>query len=161
MIVLGIDPGIATTGYGLIEEEKGLRLIKAGVIKTNKKMPHPERLLFIYNRLLEIIKEFSPTSCGIEGIFFFKNAKTVVSIGETRGVCILACAHSNLPIYDYTPLQIKMAITGFGRGTKVQIQKMTKRMLGLSEIIKPDDAADGVACAICHIQSLWSKKIGI
>ncbi|MEW6103473.1 MAG: crossover junction endodeoxyribonuclease RuvC [bacterium] len=159
MISLGIDPGIAQTGYGIVEENRGLRLIKAGIIKTDKKMPHSKRLLFLYRGLLEIIKEFSPTSCGIEDVFFFKNAKTAMNIGEAKGVCILACSYSNLPIYDYTPLQIKQAITGFGRATKGQVQEMIKRLLGLSYIIKPDDAADGVACAICHIQSLWSKNI--
>lgn len=159
MIVLGIDPGLASTGYGLIEKKKSLRLIKAGVIKTEKKMQKGERLLFLYNGLLGLIKEFSPSSCGIEDIFFFKNPKTIVSIGEARGICVLCCAICNLPVYNYTPLQIKQAITGFGRATKAQIQEMTKRLLGLSGYIKPDDAADGVACAICHIQSLWSKKL--
>ncbi|MEW6680109.1 MAG: crossover junction endodeoxyribonuclease RuvC [bacterium] len=159
MVILGIDPGIAQTGYGIIEENKGLRLIKAGIIKTDKKMPKEKRLLFLYNGLLEIIKEFSPESCGIEDVFFFKNAKTAMGIGEAKGICILASAYSSLPIYDYTPLQIKQAITGFGRATKLQVQEMIKRLLGLSYIIKPDDAADGVACAICHIQSLWSKNI--
>lgn len=159
MIVLGIDPGLATTGYGLVENKDNLRLIKAGVIKTDKKMPHSLRLLFLYNELLELIKEFSPTSCGIEEVFFFKNAKSIVKMGEVRGICILSCAKQNLPVYNYTPLQIKQAITGFGKATKAQIQEMTKRLLDLSTPIKPDDAADGVACAICHIQSLWSKRL--
>lgn len=159
MIVLGIDPGLARTGYGLIENKNGLRLIKAGIIKTEKEMAHEMRLFFLYNELLKIIKEFSPLSCGIEEVFFFKNAKTIVAIGETRGICILSCAKQNLPVYNYTPLQIKQAVTGFGRATKKQIREMTKRLLGLSAYINPDDASDAVACAICHIQSLWSKKL--
>lgn len=159
MIVLGIDPGLASTGYGVIEDNKSLRLIRAGVIKTDRKIPHSLRLLFLYNELCKLIKEFSPSSCGIEEVFFFKNAKTIVTIGEVRGICILSCAKQNIAVYNYTPLQIKQAITGFGRATKAQIQEMTKRLLGLSTSIKPDDAADGVACAICHIQSLWSKRL--
>jgi len=160
MVVLGIDPGLANTGYGIVENNEGLRLIKTGVIKTDKKMPHPMRLLFLYNRLLEIIKEFSPESCAIESVFFFKNAKTIMSIGEIRGICILACASLFLPVHHYTPLQIKQAITGYGRATKNQIKEMIKRFFGLKSYIEPDDAVDGIACAICHIQSKWMKELG-
>ncbi|HAW49502.1 TPA: crossover junction endodeoxyribonuclease RuvC [bacterium] len=162
--VLGIDPGIATTGLGIVErnlEEKNqkLGLIKTGIIKTDKNLPYPTRLLLIHKGISEIIKKFMPDCVAVEDVFFFKNTKTAIKIGEIKGVITLSCSLLDIDVHTYTPLEIKQALTGFGRGTKHQVQEMVKRLLGLKEVPKPDDASDAIACAICHIQSLWTESI--
>lgn len=149
MIILGIDPGTAIIGYGLIKKNEELELIKYGCIETAKSMPSAERLKKIYNQLNKLIKKYKPDIVAVEDIFFFKNLKTVISVSQARGVILLTAINSNIPISEFTPLQIKQAITGYGRAEKIQVQKMVKILLNLKKIPKPDDAADALATAIC------------
>lgn len=151
MRIIGIDPGYAILGYGVVDfNANKFTLVSYGVITTEANTEMPERLKTIYSELMEIIQEFEPDVASIEELFFNSNAKTAIKVGEARGAAILACANSGLPIYEYTPLQIKQALAGYGRAGKDQIQQIVKSVLGLKEIPRPDDAADGVAAAICH-----------
>lgn len=154
MIILGVDPGTATTGYGLIKEEKGkISLIDYGSIETSSETESPKRLDEIFEGLCEVIKKYRPDEAAIEELFFAANVKTAIAVGHARGVLVLACEKSKLPVFEYTPLQIKQALIGYGRAEKKQIQEMVKVFLNLKEIPKPDDAADALAVAICHIHS--------
>lgn len=159
MRILGIDPGLAILGYSILEiEGNKMRAIDYGVIKTPSVMEFPERLKFLYEELNLIIKKYSPNEMAIEELFFNKNVKTAIKVGHARGVEILSARMNSLDIYEYTPLQIKNAITGYGRAEKGQIQQMVKMLLNLSEIPKPDDAADALAVAITHFNSLKYKE---
>lgn len=152
--VLGIDPGTASTGYGLIiENEVGLEVVEYGVISTPPDMPMEKRLQIIYNKLLEIIDLHHPESCAVEKLFFQRNVTTAISVGQARGVILLALAERNVKCAEYTPLQVKQAVTGYGAASKKQVQIMVKALLTLSDIPKPDDAADALAIAICHAHS--------
>ncbi len=156
MIILGIDPGTAILGYGIIEATGNkLKLIKFGCFNTEKSMSDPARLKSLYGELIKLIKKYRPAAMAIERLFFFKNAKTVISVAQARGIILLAAENMSLPIYEFTPLEVKQAVTGYGRAEKQQIQKMVKMILGLKETPKPDDAADAVAIAICgaHCQA--------
>ena len=150
MRVLGIDPGTATTGYAVVEEEVGrLALITMGVITTPSKTPLPERLQQIYRELLDIVSATRPDGSAVEELFFSRNARTAMSVGHARGVTLLALAEAGLSIAEYTPMQIKQAVTGYGNADKRQVQEMVRRLLGLTELPRPDDAADAAAVAIC------------
>lgn len=153
MLVIGIDPGTAITGYGLVREEKNgdLTIVAYGVIETPAKMPMPQRLLQIYRELKEITLLHHPDSGAVEKLFFQSNVKTAISVGQGRGVAILALAEAQMPIAEYTPNEIKQSIAGYGGADKAQMQYMVKALLALDEIPKPDDAADALAVAICHI----------
>ncbi len=152
MRVLGIDPGTATTGYAVVEEtEGGLQLIVLGVITTPAKTPLPSRLKQIYSDLEALIKEYQPDASAVEELFFSRNARTAMSVGHARGVTLLALADAGLPITEYTPMQIKQAVTGYGNAGKQQVQRMVKMLLNLSEIPRPDDAADAAAVAVCYL----------
>jgi len=154
MLVLGIDPGTAITGYGLVRgEDDGLTLVGYGAITTSADWPLPERLQRIYRELTAVIEDRQPTAVAVEELFFSKNVRTALSVGQARGVALLAAANAGLPIHEYTPLQVKQAITGYGRATKDQVQQMVKMLLGLDSVPQPDDAADAIAVAICHIHS--------
>ncbi|MGC9357185.1 MAG: crossover junction endodeoxyribonuclease RuvC [Anaerolineae bacterium] len=153
MRVLGIDPGLAITGYAVVEEEgTRLDLIALGVIRTAAKTPAPQRLRTIYARLQEIIAEHQPTAAAVEELFFSRNVRTAMSVGQARGVALLALADAELPIGEYTPLQIKQAVTGYGNADKHQVQEMVRMLLDLNEVPRPDDAADAAAVSICHLQ---------
>lgn len=155
MIILGIDPGTATTGYGVIKKTKGgLKCLDYGCIETNPKQTPGLRLRDLEKQLRKIIKKYNPDVAAVEDIFFFKNLKTAMKVSQAKGVILLALAKSNLPIHEYAPLQIKMAVTGFGRADKQQIQRMIQVLLHLKTIPKPDDAADALATAICYANSL-------
>jgi crossover junction endodeoxyribonuclease RuvC len=157
--ILGIDPGYAIMGYGILDKNgSSLKLVDVGAVTTDKDMDMSDRLKVLYASLMEIIAEYQPEEVAIEELYFNTNAKTVIFVGEARGVAILACANSGLPIYEYTPLQIKTSVTGNGRAEKKQVQSMVKLLLGMEEIIKPDDAADAVAAAICHAKSGTAMK---
>ncbi|HLS53048.1 MAG TPA: crossover junction endodeoxyribonuclease RuvC [Tissierellaceae bacterium] len=159
MIILGIDPGIAIVGYGLIEcRGNSFKAIEYGTIVTDSKLLFPDRLKIVYDKLGEIIDEYKPNDMAIEELFFNKNIKTAIKVGQARGVEILAGVNKGLDIYEYTPLQIKQAIVGYGRAEKRQVQEMVKLLLNLKEIPKPDDAADALAVAICHGSSLKFKE---
>ena len=153
MPVIGVDPGTAITGFGIVEERSSgsLKTLEYGVIRTSSSMKSEERLASIYNQLNEIVERFSIESAAIERLFFQKNAKTALSVGEARGVILLSFAHNHIPIFEYNPVDIKQAITGYGQADKQQMQQMVKILLGLAEIPRPDDAADALAIAICHI----------
>ena len=151
MTILGIDPGIATVGYGVIQYENGrFRTIATGAIETPAGIDVENRLEIVYNDLCELIKMYSPTEMSIEELFFNTNQKTAIAVAEARGVILLAARKNNLNIAEYTPIQVKMAVTGYGRAEKKQVQEMVKIILGLPKIPKPDDAADALALAICH-----------
>ena len=150
--VIGIDPGTAITGYGVIREEPSGDLIWVahGVITSPSDWTEPERLLHLYTSLVEIIKEQKPDCCAVEQLFFQKNVKTAIKVGQGRGAALIAAAETGLEIGEYSPLVVKQAVVGYGSADKNQVQQMVKLLLGLDEIPKPDDAADALAVAICH-----------
>lgn len=150
MIILGIDPGLATTGFGIIKvNNHQFAHIAHGVIKTPAGQPNHQRLLAINQQLKRIIRHQKPDQIAVEEIFMYKNVKTAILVGQARGVILLTAAESRLAVREFTPLEIKQALTGYGRADKHQIQKMVKAALSLSEIPEPDDAADALAVAIC------------
>lgn len=154
MIILGIDPGIAITGYGVIEYiGNKSKVVDYGAVLTDSTMALPDRLKVIYDKLNQIIELYKPDDFAIEELFFNKNVKTALTVGHGRGVAILCGAKANLNIYEYTPLQVKQAVAGYGRADKNQIQQMVKMLLNLEKIPKPDDVADALAVAICHAHS--------
>ena len=155
MIILGIDPGTATTGYGVIENNQGkLKVVDYGCILTDKKLEMPERLDLIASNLKNIIKKHKPQIMSVEELFFFKNAKTIITVGQARGVILFVGKNQGLKVCEYTPLQVKQAVVGYGRADKNQVQQMVKSILGLNEVPKPDDAADALAVAICCASSI-------
>jgi crossover junction endodeoxyribonuclease RuvC len=162
VVVLGIDPGIATLGWGIINktEEVTYRVEAYGCINTDKRSLFSRRLEEIHKKLSKIIKKYEPDIAAIEQLFFAKNVKTAISVGEARGVAILAAVESNLPVAEYTPLQVKQSLVGYGRAEKKQMQKMLKILLDLKDIPKPDDAADALAVALCHLHSQKMAKLG-
>ncbi len=161
MIILGIDPGTATTGYGVIENNQGkLKIVDYGCILTDKKLEMPERLDLIASNLKNIIKKHKPQIMSVEELFFFKNAKTIITVGQARGVILFVGKNQGLKVCEYTPLQVKQAVVGYGRADKNQVQQMVKSILGLNEIPKPDDAADALAVAICCASSIkFEEKV--
>jgi crossover junction endodeoxyribonuclease RuvC len=149
--VLGIDPGIALMGYGLIEDtESGFNTIEYGCLSTPATQATPERLLTLYRGLVHIIERHQPSEVAVE-LFVARNLKAALAVGQARGVAILAAALSGLPVHDYTPLEVKRDVCGYGRGGKEQMQEMVRVQLGLDSVPEPDDAADALAVAICHI----------
>jgi len=165
MIILGIDPGTASTGYGIIKKirkgkyknRKKLRCLGYGVIKTTPAFTPPERLKKLNNELSKLIKKHRPTVLVIENVYFFKNLKTVMPVSQAEGVILLTAAKNNTPVFELSPLQAKMAITGYGRAEKIQVQEKIKTLLNLKELPKPDDAADALAIAVAF--SLQKEKI--
>jgi crossover junction endodeoxyribonuclease RuvC len=156
MITLGIDPGIATTGFGIIQEGLDGRLtsLNFGVIQTTPDLTQAERLVQLYNRIKELILLHQPDMGAVEELFFERNVRTAISVGQARGVALLAMAELKLQIGEYTPLEVKQAVVGYGGADKRQVQQMVKIILGLEVIPHPDDAADALAIAICHIHSV-------
>lgn len=160
MLILGIDPGTATTGFGLVEAVNNKsRLIHYGTVNTGASTDMPERLCQISNKLNEIITTFKPDAVAVEEIYYFKNAKTVIAVAQSRGVILLTAALAGLEIAEYTPLQIKQAVSGYGKADKKQVQKMVQVILNMEALPRPDDAADALAVAICHIHSQQLGKI--
>jgi len=159
MRILGIDPGYAIMGYGIIEK-KGSRIfpIAYGSLETDKDLPMPQRLKHLYAGLMDAIAEYQPEEASIEELYFQNNAKTAIFVGEARGIAVLACVNSGLRIFEYTPMQIKTSVTGYGKADKRQVQEMVKTILGFEEIIKPDDTSDALAAAICHSYQGELKK---
>ena len=156
MIILGIDPGLATTGFGIIKHNNTkngsfIECVSYGTILTEPDMELPYRLKKISNQLTQIIKEYSPEALIMENVFFFKNAKTIVPVSQAQGVILLAAAKNKMPVYRYTPLEVKMTITGFGRAEKKDIENEIKRILNLDAIPKPDDAADALSVAATYL----------
>ena len=154
MRILGIDPGFALVGFGVVDELNGrLNAVDYGVISTPKEDKFAVRLQTIYDSMTALINKYKPDAIAIEELFFFRNQTTVIPVAEARGIIVLCGKQNNVPMYEYTPLQIKQALTGNGRAEKKQIQFMVKNILGLDKVPKPDDAADAVAVAITHLQT--------
>ena len=155
MIILGIDPGTAITGYGLVKlsKDKKIKCVGYGCIRTESNIKSPERLKILYNKLSLLIRKYKPDKLVIERLYFFKNLKTAMPVSEAKGVILLAAAKRKLPIIQITPLQVKMAMTGYGRAKKRQIQKSVQRFLKLDKVPSPDDAADALALAITYLNS--------
>lgn len=153
--VIGIDPGTATTGWAVLEEKKGgyYTPIAYGHINTDKGQPNEKRLLEICSDLEKIIEKYRPHEAAIEELFYFKNQKTIITVAQSRGAILLTLKRKNVKICGYTPLQLKQALTGYGRADKKQVQEMVKNILRLPKIPKPDDTADAIAIAMCHLQS--------
>jgi len=161
MAVIGIDPGTALTGYGILSEKTdgSLKTIDYGIIETSHKEHTHNRLLKINSDLERVLSLHSIQSAAVERLYFQKNVKTALSVGQARGVILFTLAKFNIEIFEYNPVEIKQAITGFGQASKMQMQEMVKILLGLEEIPKPDDAADALAVAICHIHSHKIRKL--
>jgi crossover junction endodeoxyribonuclease RuvC len=160
--VLGIDPGTAITGYGIVEGEgDSLTLVTYGAITTPANQPLPQRLQQIYRQLQALIAEWHPQSAAVEELFFSKNARTALVVGHARGVALLAITDADLPIQEYKPAEVKQAVAGYGGAPKDQVQGMVRLLLGLEDIPRPDDAADALAVAICHFHSArWQSLVG-
>lgn len=151
MIILGVDPGFAITGYGLIEHNCGrFKLIGYGVIRTSSTIELPQRLVILCNELNAVIDKYKPEVLAVEELFFSKNIKTAIKVAHGRGIAVMCGSMAGLDVFEYTPLQVKQAVVGYGRADKKQVQEMTKIMLKLDKIPEPDDAADALAIAICH-----------
>ncbi len=161
MITLGIDPGTAITGYGIINEEQDgcLKVLDFGVIRTSSELPQAERLVHLYKRIKELIHLHHPEMGAVEKLFFERNVRTALHVGQARGVALLAMAESNIQIGEYTPLEVKQAVVGYGGADKNQVQQMVRTILGLETVPHPDDAADALAVAICHIHSVKMRNL--
>jgi crossover junction endodeoxyribonuclease RuvC len=161
VIVLGIDPGTATTGYGLVTEDAAgeARLLRCGVIETQAGTPMPLRLMTIHREIGSLIREFGPDAVAVEMLFFGRNVTTALTVGQARGVVLLAAAQAELPIFEYKPAEVKQALAGYGGADKRQMQEMVRVLLGLVDIPRPDDAADAVAVAICHLHSQRLRRL--
>lgn len=158
MRILGIDPGYAILGWGVLDHVGNrFSVVDYGAVTTDAKMEMPQRLQHLYTQLTAIIEEYKPDEASIEELFFNNNAKTAIMVGQARGVAVLACVNGGLEINEYTPLQIKQALVGYGRADKQQVQAMVKAILNLKEVPKPDDTADAVAAAICHGHSAGNR----
>ena len=159
MIILGIDPGLALMGYGVIEFDRGrYRPLTYGVISTAARAPMPQRLRTIYTGLKELISIYKPDDIAFEELFFYHNVTTGIAVAQARGAALVASAEYTENLYEYTPMQIKQAVAGYGKADKKQIQQMVKLLLKMDEIPRPDDAADAIACAITHCQAGVAKR---
>ena len=157
MIILGIDPGYAIVGYGVVNYRNNhFDVVDYGAILTDAKTPFNERLEIIYDRLNQLLNIHKPDAMSVEKVFYNSNAKTVIDVSQARGVIMLAAQKNKVPVFEYTPLQVKQSVVGYGRAEKNQIQEMTKRILSLEKVPKPDDTADALAMAICHGHSFGS-----
>ncbi|MEN6462625.1 MAG: crossover junction endodeoxyribonuclease RuvC, partial [Syntrophomonas sp.] len=157
---LGIDPGTATTGYGLVKDDKGKEILVAyGTIRTPAGMEMPLRLCKINQELSLLIQKYKPDAVGIEELFYQKNSKTVITVAQGRGVAMMTAASAGLPVAEYTPLQVKQAVVGYGNADKKQVQLMVKNILAMDTLPRPDDAADALAIAICHLHSYKVAKL--
>lgn len=158
MIILGIDPGFAIVGFGILESERGRqRLIRCGAITTPAGQPLPARLLQIEDDMAQLLSIFRPQAMAVEELFFNNNVTTGIGVAQARGVILTAAERAGVPIFEYSPSQVKQAVAGYGKAEKRQVMEMTKRLLGLQTVPKPDDAADAVAIALCHARSFTSR----
>ena len=157
MVILGIDPGVATIGFGVLQAERGKNtLLQYGVITTPAGIPLSQRLAQISKDMEQLIHQFKPDEMAVEELFFSKNITTGIAVAHGRGVILLAAEKLGVPVFEYTPMQVKQAVVGYGAAQKRQVMLMTQRLLGMKEVPKPDDAADALAIAICHSRSATS-----
>ena len=158
MRILGIDPGVAIVGFGLIESERGsVRMLQYGAVTTPAGLPLATRLVQIENDMTELIRQLKPDEIAIEELFFSKNITTGIAVAHGRGVILCTAERLGVPIYEYTPMQVKQAVVGYGLADKKQVMDMTKRLLKLKAVPRPDDAADALALALCHARSATSR----
>jgi crossover junction endodeoxyribonuclease RuvC len=162
MIVLGVDPGTAITGFGIIEEydDQTLKVLDYGAIRTSSKLADWDRLQILYKKIREIILLHQPDCGAVEKLYFQQNVSTALSVGQARGVILLAMAQNGLKVGEYSPLEVKQAVVGYGRAEKIQVQRMVTTLLALDETPSPDDVADALAVAICHLNSYKMKNLG-
>ena len=154
MIILGIDPGYATTGFGLIRAEgPQLQLLQYGVVTTPKDLPFPQRLEILYDDMIRLTEVTRPDAAAVEELFWGHNITTGIGVSHGRGVILLALAKQKIPTYEYTPMQVKQAVVGYGKAEKRQVMDMTRRLLHMEKTARPDDAADAIAIALCHARS--------
>ena len=160
MLVIGIDPGTASTGYGVIRQEADgdLELVDYGVISTPSDQPMAERLRDLHKELSELLSLHQPDSGAVEKLFYQRNVSTAITVGQARGVSLLAFAQANVPVDEYNPRSVKQSVTGYGGAEKVQVQEMVRSLLGMDELPQPDDAADALAVAICHLHSSLTRR---
>lgn len=162
MRILGIDPGYATIGFGVLEAERGsFRLERYGTITTSPDQPFSQRLLTIYDDMNQLIDTVAPDVMAIEELFWGHNVTTGIGVSHGRGVILLSAAQRELPVFEYTPMQIKQAVVGYGNATKLQVMDMTKRLLKMEKVARPDDAADAIAVALCHARTSTSLLHGM
>jgi len=161
MVVIGLDPGSAITGYGILNEreDQTLSVIAYGVLRTSADASAAERLQALYDQIKQILVLQRPDQAAVENLFFQRNVRTAFSVGQARGVLLLALAQAGISVAEYNPLDVKLAVAGYGKADKNQVQQMVKMLLGLKEIPRPDDAADALAVAICHIHSRKLKQM--
>lgn len=154
MRTIGIDPGTAIMGWGIVEGDgDAVRLVAYGALNTPAKTPMPRRLQMLYGRLCDLLAEHRPDAAAVEELFFSKNVTTALAVGQARGIALLALAQANIPVFEYKPMAVKQAVVGYGRAEKSQIQELVRMTLGLDHIPQPDDAADALAIALCHTYS--------
>lgn len=162
MIILGIDPGYAIVGYGVIEYRNSRYItLDYGAVTTEAKTAFSDRLAKIYDGITEIIEKWKPKAVSLEELFFNSNTKTAIDVAQARGVILLAAKKCGVPVFEYTPLQVKQSVVGYGRAEKKQVMEMTRMLLGLAKVPKPDDTADALAMAICHAHSAGSLMSGL
>lgn len=155
MKILGIDPGMAIVGYGMIEvEQDKIELMTSGSIQTDKKLDDSKRLLEIYNDLSQIVEKYQPDCASVEQLFFFKNQKTIIPVAEARGVILTVLEKYGVPTYSYTPMEVKQVLTGYGRAEKKEVEQMVRLTLESDDLPKLDDTVDAIAIAICHSRNL-------
>ena len=158
MKVLGIDPGYATTGFGLLRAERGhYGLLQYGVITTDKELPFAQRLDVLYQDMVRLLEVTVPDAVAVEELFWGHNITTGIGVSHGRGVILLAIAQSGIPLFEYTPMQVKQAVVGYGKAEKRQVMDMTRRLLHMQQVARPDDAADAIAIALCHARSSTSR----
>lgn len=158
MKILGIDPGYATTGFGLLHVERGqFRLLQYGVITTDQELPFAQRLEVLYRDMVRLLEVTAPDAVAVEELFWGHNITTGIGVSHGRGVILLAIAQSQIPLFEYTPMQVKQAVVGYGKAEKRQVMDMTRRLLHMQQVARPDDAADAIAIALCHARSSTSR----
>lgn len=153
MITIGVDPGTARLGFGVIDFEYDPRFLAAGVIETVPSFAMPDRLVLLFDGVTELLRRYQPASMAVEQLFFARNVTTAIVVGQARGVVLLAAGRAGIPVAEYAPTEVKQAVTGYGKADKRQMQEMVRVILGLSDVPRPDDAADALAVALCHVQS--------
>ena len=158
MRILGIDPGYATTGFGILEAGRGsVQLLNYGTITTPTTLTFPERLVVLYDDMTQLIETVKPDAVAVEELFWGHNITTGIGVSHGRGVILLAIAQSGIPLFEYTPMQVKQAVVGYGKAEKRQVMDMTRRLLHMQQVARPDDAADAIAIALCHARSSTSR----
>ena len=161
MVTLGIDPGTARLGYGVVTDAAELRALAYGVVETPATMPMPQRLVRVFEAVGGLIEQHRPDSLAVEQLFFARNVTTALSVGQARGVVLLAAAQNGLAVTEYTPAEVKQAVVGYGKAGKPQMQEMVRLILGLEQVPQPDDAADALAVALCHVQTApFVERVG-